>query len=188
MSEHILKMQARAAAAIVATNAASGCLLEALARHVADIHARAARLFDLHGKRLDDAADEADINAKQLLARVALLEYYTDNAFDAPVLNFENPFNWFALPVANLADVDLSLLHRVFSAGIDVARTSISGQGLTAFDPSDGPEARQQNVICIIPRDTDGIIADWVTATDIRLSMQSPIHCNATQRGSAHFF
>ena len=168
-------MQARAAAAVQATNAASDSVLHALACHVADVHAAATRLVKLNEKRLVDAAEEADTNAKQLIAWAALIEYYTDDVFDAPLFNFENPsYCWFVLPVANLADVDLSLLHRVFSVEIDVARTSVSGQGLTAFDPSDGPEARQQNVICIIPRDADGNLAEWVTATDIRLELVSP--------------
>ena len=174
MSKHILKMQARAAAAVVATNAASDSVLEALARHAANIHATATHSVKLSEKRLDDAAEEADTNAKQLLAWAALLGHAAHSAFDAPVFTSQNSTHWFVLPVANLTDVDLSLLHRVFYAGIDAARTSISGQGLMAFDPSDGPEARQQNVICIIPRDADGNFAEWVAATDIRLELVSP--------------
>ena len=175
MSKHILKMQARAVAAVQATNAASVSVLHALACHVADVHARATRAVKLNEKRLNDAAEEADINAKQLIALTALLKYYAYDAFDALVFNFKNPsYCWLALLVANFDDVDLSLLHRVFSAGIDAARTSVHGQGLTAFDPSDGPEARQQNVICILPRDADGNLAEWVTATDIRLELVSP--------------
>ena len=174
MMQHIMKMQARAAAAVQATNAASESLLNALACHVADIHARATRSFKLNEKRLGDAAEEADTNAKHLTAWAARLEYSAHDAYDAPVFAFQNLCSRLVLPVANLADVDLSLLHRVFSAGIDAARTSVSGQGLTAFDPSDGPEARQQNVICILPRDADGNITEWVTATDIRLALQTP--------------
>ena len=176
MSEHILKMQARAAAAIGATNAASGSLLEALARHAANIHARATRSVKLNKKRLDDATEEADTNAKQLIAWAALLGHAAHSALNAappPVFAIQNLCNWLVLPVANLADVDLSLLHHVFSADFDASRTSISGQGLTAFDPADGPEARQQNAICIIPRDVDGNLAEWVTATDIRLELVS---------------
>ena len=170
-------MQARAAAAVVATNAASDSVLEALARHAANIHATATRSVKLNEKRLDDAAEEADTNAKQLIAWAALLGHAAHSALNAappPVFSIQNLCNWLVLPVANLADVDLSLLHRVFSAGIDAARTSISGQGLTAFDPSDGPEARKQNIICIIPRDADGNVSEWVTANDIRLELQAP--------------
>ena len=174
MSKLILKMQARVAAAIGATNAASDFLLNALAQHVADIYVRAARAVNLNKKRLNDAAEEADTNAKHLIACAALLEYSTDDAFNSPMYAFQNLCNWLVLPVSNPVDVDLSLLHRVFSVGIDVARTSVSGQGLTAFYPSDGPEARQQNVICILPRDADGNLAEWVTANDIRLELQAP--------------
>ena len=172
--QHIMKMQARAAAVIIATDTASVSVLHGLACHVADIHAKAARAVNLNKKRLNDAAEEADINAKQLIALAALLEYSTDDAFDAPVFIFQNQTRWLVLPIANFSDVNLSLLYRVFSAGIDAARTSVHGQGLTAFDPSDGNEARQQNVICIIPRDAYGNLAEWVTATDVGLALQAP--------------
>ena len=52
-------MQARAAAAVVATNAASDSVLEALARHAANIHATATRSVKLNEKRLDGAAFNA---------------------------------------------------------------------------------------------------------------------------------
>ena len=120
MSEHVLKMQARAAAAVQATNAASDSLLHAFARHVADVHARAPRVAHMSQKRLVDAAEEADTNAKQLIAWAAIMEHSAHDAFDAPVFAFQNLCNWLVLPVANLADVDLYLLHRVFSVGIDV--------------------------------------------------------------------
>ena len=38
---------------------------------------------------------------------------------------------------------------------------------------SNRPEARKQNVICILPRDADGNLAELVTANDIRLELVS---------------
>ena len=180
---HVLIMQARAAAAVDRTNAASEWLLQALARHVTGICAKVARAVELSGKRLDDAAEDADANAK--LAWAALLGHAAHSALDAappPVFAFEHQVDWLVLPIAqlNLADSDVFSLHRVFSADFDAARTSISGQGLTAFDPSDGPEARQQNIIRILPYDVDGNVAEWVTTTDIGLELVSHGACNAT--------
>ena len=119
-------MQVRAAAAVQATNAASDFLPEALALHVMDVHAKATRVAHMSQKRLCDAAEEADTNAKQLIACAKLLGYSAYDAFDAPVFAFDHPTNWLVFSVANLANVDLnvSLLHRVFSAGIDAARAA----------------------------------------------------------------
>ena len=69
------------------------------------------------------------------------------------------------------ADVDIAQLHRIFSNDIDAARSSVSGQGLTAFDRAASAAARQQNVIYVVPRDVDGAIVEWVTATDISLAL-----------------
>ena len=144
--QRIVHMQERAAAAVVHANAASECLLQALARHAANIRARSARVVDLHKNRLDDAAVEADTNANQLRAcAAALLKFAVNNAFNVPpVFVFQIPTH-LVFPVAQFTpnDPDVALLHRVYSAEIDVARTSVSGQGLTVFYPSDGFEVYQ---------------------------------------------
>ena len=63
LTQDILNMQARAAAAVVNANACTDLLLAALAQYSSDMHARAARVARFKEKQLDDSAAEAYISA-----------------------------------------------------------------------------------------------------------------------------
>ena len=179
LTQDILNMQARAAAAVVNANACTDLLLAALAQYSSDMHARAARVARFKEKQLDDSAAEAYISAKQWMSWAALLKHAAHDVLDAPpMFTFEIPTNGHVLVMP--AGIDVSSLHRVVSEGIDVARSNIYGQGLTAFDPSDTIAARQQNVICILPCGADGGVVEWVTASDIHMALTSQSSCGET--------
>ena len=132
-------------------------------------------------KHLDDIIEEADTNTKQLaswsaLSASSLCVSWSDTAYSAVLLGdallfaSTTPTPWVVLCVAP-SGLDVAQLHRLSSSGIDAARSSVSGQGLTAYDPSDSAAARQQNVIYVVPRDVDGAIAEWATPADISLTL-----------------
>ena len=184
LEKRLSSMVARAADAVSNSVARSDTLLAEGARYAAAVWSAADRTAKMSRKHLnDDVIVEAVSNTEQLAAWSALSASsscadWSDSAYSAVFLGDELLFSstastpWMVLCVASVqADMDVTQLHRISSSDIDVASSTVSGQGLTAFNPSDGPEARQQNVICIIPRDVDGNVAEWVTAIDIRLEL-----------------
>ena len=179
-------MVARAADAVSNSVARSNTLLAKGARYTAAVRCAADHTAERLRKHLeDDVIAEADSNAEQLASWSAVSNallpcvYWSDSAYSAVLLGDELLFSstrtttpWAVLCVASVqTEVDATQLHRLSSIGIDAARSSVSGQGLTAFDPSDSAAARQQNVIGVVPRDVDGVIAEWVTPADISLTL-----------------
>ena len=171
--------------AVTTTVAYSGALLALSAEYAASTRLDADRIAKMSRKHLeDDVIFEAGANIKQLAswsafsASLSCIDW-SDFAYSAVLLGDELLFS--STTTAPLAvfcvasvqvDVDvMQLLHRICSRDIDITRSTVSGQGLTAFDPLASAAARQQNIIHVVPRDADGVIADWVTATDICLTL-----------------
>ena len=182
LEQRVFSMEARATDAVGTTVARAGTLLAVGSQSTAAVWSDADRIVEMLRKHLeDDVIAEADSNAEQLASWSALsassscaavydFAYSAVLLGDALLFSSTHSTSWALLCVAPV-QTDVTQLHRVCTSDIDAAHSSVSGQGLTAFDPSDGPEARQQNVICIIPRDVDGNVAEWVTAIDIRLEL-----------------
>lgn len=179
---HILTARAVSAVTIAVTKAAA--TLDAALRFAVTIKASDAIMVSLI--QLDDVAEEASTNVQQLTSYAALLKWpnvlpMVDN--DLFVLSgpfaLEDPFlfnmavciSW-SLTLAAPHDVDVtSSLCRLVTSVIEGSLCELSGPGLTVFDPSDTADARKRNVICVVPRDAHGVVANWVSTDDIRLSL-----------------
>ena len=152
-------------------------LLAAGAHCAAAARAAAHRKARISTKTHEDTIEEADTNTKQLAAWAALAN--SSGQIPTPLQSLtpfqtRTPTHCLITCVAPMLQTHDEQTHRLYTANIDATRSSVSGQGLLAFDPSEGHEARQQNVIRIVPRDADGNLADWVTPDDIRLVVLSP--------------
>ena len=180
LEQRLSSMVARAADAVSSTVACDGTLLAASAQYTAAVRCAADCTAKMLCKHMDDdAIVEADTNAEQLASWSALtalsppcVDWFDSAAVlgDTLLFSLTTPTPSVVLCVASV-QTDAAQLHRIYSSDIDTTRSTVNGQGLTAYDPSAGAAVRQQNVIYVVPRDVDGAIVEWVTPADISLSL-----------------
>ena len=146
------------------------------------LYANATKTRGLHAlsdsiEVLQDAADEAAANAQQLSYFVAQLQWSSVFTIDT-IITTADPFVFNLVVFKNLLPtlaamdhIELDRCVRVVSSAVQPKLCEFSGQGLTAFDPYNTHDVYKQNVIHMVLRDSNNIIADWVTSEDICLKV-----------------
>jgi len=116
---------------------------------------------------LDDAAEEARVNVQQLTARARYMPNDVEILYDPLVFNSAARTSW-SLSLAAPFDVNVKSLCRLVTSAIEASLCELSGQGLATYYVSDTADAYIYiNVICVAPRDADGVVANWITPDDI---------------------